>query len=831
MRYLVGLLLSSLFLSVTLADPIVPPLIQRQHIAVFIDATQNPQLTAADLAAELNPPQQQFNSTLYTQLGSPIQAEPLYHLLPLPEFLTYEPNSPRWLAERYLLLSYPASTSTEELITLLQNAQLFGSVQKLNEPTFSTINPNDPYWSNYAGIAAPYNNARWPLQQMNFHNAWEWTKGYAYVNVVDSGIYNDGVQVHEDLRQNFRRQLSLLRGTTLWDLRDDVFGASGHGTHVAGIIAATSNNNLGTTGACWDCSLIVTNLDQNLSFANSLKWGIQQGAQVINRSGANPATLLTYANCNIAGQEDDPYCPALYEAAARDVGLVVSSGNDKYNQVGFPANVPWAIAVGGTDAYGSLWAETTCPALIPPAPYPPGASYECGSNYGAKQEFVAPAKAIISTFGFGTTWSAYSKCAEVSSVNNPYPFPPSSYEYCTGTSMSAPFVTAAVALVRSVNPLLPMSEVRQALRETASGGGVRNDIMGYGIPNVEAAVKLALGRAFDSQSIDWIQQVNRLTPMFYLTNFNRVTSSPSFDCKGNGRNDSPGPEAHLFSTRPQVMAAALANELYIAHLECSPPQTWAFAATGVNGATVPGYHAYPIEYSTLSQFSHYTKPYAAFYLFSTDKPANYIWGSALKPLYRLSFDSPWPTYPSISDPCPGMGRDFMYATDSQQSTINYYTNNNFCAGMANTSYHTDGIEGYVLSTCPPGKYCDGRASEGGLQCLHVRGNSQSGNDWALLLDEQLPGKPKNSIPFTNHTLIPQGMNNSCLGYMFKNMDSDNDGLIDGWELMLGTNPNNPDTDGDGMTDSVEFPPYGIQRTNPVRPDPNSDIIFQDDFDY
>ncbi|MCB1583797.1 MAG: S8/S53 family peptidase [Xanthomonadales bacterium] len=84
----------------------------------------------------------------------------------------------------------------------------------------------------------------------------------------------------------------------------------------------------------------------------------------------------------------------------------------------------------------------------------------------------------------------------------------------------------------------------------------------------------------------------------------------------------------------------------------------------------------------------------------------------------------------------------------------------------------------------------------------------------------------------NHTLVnlpindPAPANSTKLGYVFPNVDTDGDGLIDGQERILGTLMGTPDTDGDGMTDGFEYPPAGLPFSDPLI----SDIIFEDGFE-
>ncbi len=121
-------------------------------------------------------------------------------------------------------------------------------------------------------------------------------------------------------------------------------------------------------------------------------------------------------------------------------------------------------------------------------------------------------------------------------------------------------------------------------------------------------------------------------------------------------------------------------------------------------------------------------------------------------------------------------------------------------------YNYAGIEGYIHPTCPLEPGC----IPAGMHILY------------RVVDD---------INF-NHTLVnlpinnPAPSNSTKLGYVFPNVDSDSDGLIDGQERILGTLINNPDSDGDDLTDGFEYPPAGVPFSDPLI----SDIIFEDDFE-
>ncbi|VAW42047.1 hypothetical protein MNBD_GAMMA01-1217, partial [hydrothermal vent metagenome] len=120
----------------------------------------------------------------------------------------------------------------------------------------------------------------------------------------------------------------------------------------------------------------------------------------------------------------------------------------------------------------------------------------------------------------------------------------------------------------------------------------------------------------------------------------------------------------------------------------------------------------------------------------------------------------------------------------------------------NDSYNYAGIEGYILPTCSPTPGC---IPTGAI---------------ALYRDE---------ADNLNHKLVPTNTappNSTLLGYVYLNQDTDGDGLIDGQEIILGTNINLADTDGDTVADGVEYPAAGVPYSDPLI----SDIIFKHGFE-
>lgn len=319
---------------------------------VAIDWERDPTTLAEAFASRLDPDSPRFDRVLYLALGQPISASPVFGVQALPSYLTSYQPSWRFYAQRYVHLQYNGALSSELIRETLRRSDRFGYVGLSNSATFHSaevpnlVIPADPLWTAQSGLNAPYDSARWPYEQLSFTSAWDYTKGHAIVSVADSGIYIDGNgQVHPDLQKNFKVHLSLspIDTATFAPSLQDHFSDPqfrGHGTFVAGQIAATPNNGFGGAGGCWNCSLSVVKSQGTLGPAEiggdlpeAMIVAMGQGAQVINRSGSISEPT---GGCN--GSSSDPLCVALVKAYERDVAFAASSGNDNINQMDFPSS-------------------------------------------------------------------------------------------------------------------------------------------------------------------------------------------------------------------------------------------------------------------------------------------------------------------------------------------------------------------------------------------------------------------------------------------------------------------------------------------------------------
>ena len=268
--------------------------------------------------------------------------------------------------------------------------------------------------------------------------------GSVVVAVVDTGIdYN-----HPDLAANIWTNPGEIAGNGIddegngrvddirgWDfanndaapLDDDV---DGHGSHVAGIIGAVGNNAAGVSGVNWNVQLMPLKVLDAAGFGDTadiiaaIDYAIAKGASIINASYA--------FDCGVAPLQSER--DALERARVAGVLVVLAAGNDGCDsdvEPTYPAShaLNNLLAVGASDQFDQL-AQFT------------GSS----SNFGAQSvHLFAPGKNVYSTIRIAL----------------------GNYGYENGTSMAAPHVSGAAALLKSHRPALSMREVREILLKTA----------------------------------------------------------------------------------------------------------------------------------------------------------------------------------------------------------------------------------------------------------------------------------------------------------------------------------------------------------------------------
>lgn len=283
------------------------------------------------------------------------------------------------------------------------------------------LTPNDPSYNS---------STQWGLFQINASQAWNVSTGSASVVVA---IVDDAVQTnHPDLSASIYTNTAEVAGNGIDDDNngyiDDRQGfdvadndndpnppnsSFDHGTHVAGIVGAKSNNSTGIASIGYSVKLLPvksTNVATQVTDGyDGIVYAVTMGVDVINMSWGGTGNSTTAQNI-------------ITWASNQGVILVAAAGNDNNNTLHYPAAYTECIAVAST---------TTGDAR---------SSFSC---YGTWVDVAAPGSSIYSTV------------------------PGSAYAYKQGTSMASPMVAGLAALVKSVNTGMTASDVRNCILSTA----------------------------------------------------------------------------------------------------------------------------------------------------------------------------------------------------------------------------------------------------------------------------------------------------------------------------------------------------------------------------
>lgn len=352
--------------------------------------------------------------------------------------------------------------------------------------------PNDEFYS-----------FQWHYPAINLPQAWDVVDGTqgtpVVVAVVDTGILwaGDGnPKTHPDLNGKVLPGYDMIsdpriardgdgRDADPFDVGDlaEPTQSSYHGSHVAGTIAAATNNTNGVAGVSWGAKILpVRVLGEGGGALSDISDGILWAAGV-SVPGApanpNPAKVI---NLSLGGNRpcsDTPvYQDAINQARAKGAVVVVAAGNSNADTANFtPASCSGTVTVGATDFLGQR------------APY---------SNFGSLIDVMAP--------GGDTSQDANSdgKADGVLSLGKDDSTGNFVYVFENGTSMAAPHVAGVAALLKARNPNLTPDAILEILKTTASarsgtqcqgrnGAGQSASDCGAGLIDAFAAVNAATG--------------------------------------------------------------------------------------------------------------------------------------------------------------------------------------------------------------------------------------------------------------------------------------------------------------------------------------------------
>ena len=356
-------------------------------------------------------------------------------------------------------LQVPEDVSVEEMIYLFeQNPDV-----EYAEPNYfrrlAQVTPDDPFFPdqyalyNPGGVFGPPSSPQSGTERADIkaREGWEetWGNDSVIIAILDTGAdFN-----HPDLDgQLFSNGYDFINDDP--DPIDD----HGHGTIVAGIAAAETNNGEGIAGVAWNCKILPIKIVDNTGWTDvsteidGITWAILNGADVINISLGGPGV----------SQSEQDVIRAAYN---NGIVVVAAAGNDGVATY-YPAAYPECMAVASTNSSDER--VTFLNTATDPLPWE--------SNYGPEIDVAAPGDWVLSLYP--------------TSLTTP-PFLP--YIWASGTSLSTPHVAGLAALIRSIKPELSAEDIMNVIRYTADDVNSatyegRDDYIGYGRINMERAL-------------------------------------------------------------------------------------------------------------------------------------------------------------------------------------------------------------------------------------------------------------------------------------------------------------------------------------------------------
>lgn len=343
-----------------------------------------------------------------------------------------------------------------KLLKALRDSDLTESTEYI-EPNYiyqSFASPNDPDYAK-----------QWNLKQINVEQAWRENSGAGItVAVIDTGVSRV-----PDLENT-----EFVAGYNFVSDRPEADDDQGHGTHVAGTIAQSTNNGYGVAGIAYNAKIMPIKVlaasggGTISDIAEGIRFAADNGADVINMSlgGGGESRLM---------QEAIDY------AYNKNVVIIAAAGNSNQNAASYPARYPKVIGVSAIDAAGKK------------APY---------SNYGAGVDITAPGGSEAGGIIQETIDPASGQAI---------------FEDYQGTSMASPHVAGVAALIKATGVEAP-ADVLKVLKGSAQQ--VQDDPLnhyGAGYLNAGEAMREAVkGKITFRDFFRWLRDSGYLNPRFWI---------------------------------------------------------------------------------------------------------------------------------------------------------------------------------------------------------------------------------------------------------------------------------------------------------------------------
>jgi subtilisin family serine protease len=316
--------------------------------------------------------------------------------------------------EKYKVISVPEKNVATTLSALKKDKDVaYAEVDKI---AYTQSIPNDPYFSKQAQDFAA----------MNITDVWE---NYELQEEVTVAVVDSGIDLqHPDLKSR------LVEGKNFIDEGEPPMDSTGHGTHVAGIIGAVTNNKTGISSPAKKVNVMPVKVFEGKTTYMStviegIRYSADHGADIINLS------LGSYSNMKALEE-------AVQYAVNKGILVVSAAGNDNEHAVLYPANYPNVLGVGSIDSSTLTKSDF--------------------SNYGEKVNVSAPGTNIFSTW-----------------ING--------YHSLGGTSMSAAMASSVSSLVKQHYPFLTGLQVKEIL-EGSSTPLSDVELLGEGLINAKSAM-------------------------------------------------------------------------------------------------------------------------------------------------------------------------------------------------------------------------------------------------------------------------------------------------------------------------------------------------------
>ena len=300
------------------------------------------------------------------------------------------------------------------------------------------ILPNDPLFP------------AWYLERIDAPNAWPTSTGSSNITIA---ILDTGVDAtHPDLAAK------IVPGRNIYNNNDDTLDVFGHGTPVAGIAGAASNNGIGVASVAWNCAIMpvrisdLSGMATASNTASGLTWAADHGARV-----ANVSYYITGSKTISSAARYFQSKGGVVTAAAGNYGVQETTPDD-----------PYILTIGATDPQDVLY------------------SY---SNYGSNLDLVAPGNNTTTLIG-------------------------GLYGAGGGTSFASPVIAGVAALVFSTNPALTPVEVIEILKQSADDLGSAGWDTTYGSGRVNAARAVSAAAATRGVVDSTAPSVTIVSPQF-----------------------------------------------------------------------------------------------------------------------------------------------------------------------------------------------------------------------------------------------------------------------------------------------------------------------------